>query len=117
MTAIPAPTPEDLAIDLQRRYERWEPTHGEPEMGDSPRPLIRRLVQIEQKLAQVEQKAESLQAFKDWVHKYLDDHGVPYHPPGPHGAEGCRIGDRMDWLMAKLAAAENKIREQACQGS
>ncbi len=45
---------------------------------------------------------EKLQAFKDWVHGYLDTHGVPHHPPGPHGAEGCRIGDRMDWLMQYL---------------
>ena len=43
-----------------------------------------------------------LQAFKDWVHAYLDKNGVPHHPPGPHGAEGCRIGDRMDWLMGQF---------------
>lgn len=47
-----------------------------------------------------------LQRFKDWVHAYLDAHGVPHHPPGVHGAEGCRIGDRMDWLMAKVAGLE-----------
>lgn len=49
---------------------------------------------------------DKLQAFKTWVHDYLDTHGVPHHPPGTHGAEGCRIGDRMDWLMAELAAAK-----------
>lgn len=43
-----------------------------------------------------------LQAFKDWVHGYLDGKGVPHHPPGVHGAEGCRIGDRMDWVFAEL---------------
>lgn len=43
-----------------------------------------------------------LQAFKDWVHAYLDSKGVPEAPPGTHGAEGCRIGDRMDWVFAKL---------------
>jgi hypothetical protein len=51
------------------------------------------------KLARVTAERDKLQRFKDWVHKYLDDHGVPHHPPGTHGAEGCRIGDRMDWLM------------------
>ncbi len=45
----------------------------------------------------------ALQAFKDWVHGYLDRHGVPHHPPGTHGAEGCRIGDRMDWLMSRVS--------------
>jgi hypothetical protein len=47
---------------------------------------------------------DKLQAFKAWVHQYLDAHGVPHHPPGTHGAEGCRIGDRMDWLMDRLEA-------------
>lgn len=47
-------------------------------------------------------KCDKLQAFKDWVHAYLDQHDVPHHPPGSHGAAGCRIGDRMDWLMAHL---------------
>lgn len=50
-------------------------------------------------------KVAKLQAFKDWVHAYLDGKSVPHHPPGPHGAEGCRIGDRMDWVWSNLAAA------------
>jgi hypothetical protein len=50
-------------------------------------------------------RAEKAEAFKSWTHQYLDAHGVPHHPPGTHGAAGCRIGDRMDWLMAKLDAA------------
>jgi hypothetical protein len=49
---------------------------------------------------------QKLQRFKDWVHAYLDAQGVPHHPPGTHGAEGCRIGDRMDWLMDRLRKAE-----------
>jgi hypothetical protein len=60
--------------------------------------------------AQLAAQAKKLQAFKDWVHGYLDAHGVPHHPPGPHGAEGCRIGDRMDWLMAKLAELKAVIQ-------
>lgn len=59
-------------------------------------------------------EAEKLQAFKDWVHKYLDDHGVPASPPGPHGAEGCRIGDRLDWLFAALRAGEVVVSLARC---
>jgi hypothetical protein len=51
---------------------------------------------------------DKLQRFKDWTHNYLDGVGVPHHPPGSHGAEGCRIGDRMDWLMARLRGAESE---------
>lgn len=50
-------------------------------------------------------RAVAAEAFKQWVHDYLDAQCVPYHPPGIHGAEGCRIGDRMDWLMARLREA------------
>lgn len=57
------------------------------------------------------EERDKLQRFKDWVHAYLDAHGVPHHPPGTHGAEGCRIGDRMDWLMADLAARDRRVAE------
>ena len=50
-----------------------------------------------------------LEAFKTWTHQYLDSHGVPRHPPGVHGAEGCRIGDRMDWLMTRIAELEQQL--------
>lgn len=63
-------------------------------------------------LKTTEAERDALQAFKDWVHAYLDTHGVPHHPPGPHGAAGCRIGDRMDWLMeqqAELKAIDEKM--------
>ena len=50
-----------------------------------------------------------LQAFKDWVHAYLDAQGVPREfPDGKHTKEGCRIGDRMDWLMEQLNTANRR---------
>lgn len=58
-----------------------------------------------------------LHAFKTWVHKYLDDHGVPHHPPGTHGAAGCRIGDRLDWLMATIAERDRLIAEARERGA
>ncbi len=64
-------------------------------------------------LGEAKARCLKLQAFKDWVHAYLDTHGVPHHPPGPHGAEGCRIGDRMDWLMGQQAELR-AIDERMC---
>jgi hypothetical protein len=58
------------------------------------------------------QRADKLQAFKSWTHGFLDSHGVPYHPPGTHGAAGCRIGDRMDFVMKQLTD-ERQGREAA----
>ena len=57
-------------------------------------------------IATLEEQLAERQKFKDWVHNYLDTHGVPHHPPGTHGEHGCRIGDRMDWLMEQLANKE-----------
>ncbi len=57
---------------------------------------------FEAKLAAIEKEKNALAAFKEWVHAYLDSKGVPHHPPGPHGAEGCRIGDRMDYVFDKM---------------
>lgn len=43
-----------------------------------------------------------LREFKAYVHKRLDAMGVPHHPEGPHGKEGCRVGDRLDWVASRL---------------
>ena len=56
---------------------------------------------------------DKLQRFKDWVHAYLDAHGVPHHPPGVHGSEGCRIGDRMDWVFTRLRTMETALQKAA----
>jgi hypothetical protein len=53
-----------------------------------------------------------LQKFKDYVHKRLDDAGIPTHPDGPHAAEGCRVGERFDVLFAELAALRRERDER-----
>jgi hypothetical protein len=68
-----------------------------------------------QLLRQIE-RGDKLQAFKDWVHGYLDGKGVPHHPPGTHGAEGCRIGDRMDWLVALIGGSPADYVCERCEG-
>jgi hypothetical protein len=48
--------------------------------------------------------AKGLQAFKDYVHKRLDDAGVPTHPENKtHQNEGCRVGDRLDIVLSFYA--------------
>jgi hypothetical protein len=66
-----------------------------------PSQVEKQIVALIKLVREMESQCTKLQAFKDWVHKYLDAHGIPHHPPGMHGAEGCRIGDRMDWLLEK----------------
>ncbi len=42
----------------------------------------------------------ALQRFKDFVHRRLDEAGVPTHPDGEHSKAGCRIGDRLDIVLS-----------------
>ncbi len=51
---------------------------------------------------------DHLAKFKAWVHNYLDAKGIPTHPDGVHGAEGCRIGDRLDFVFAELDSLKPK---------
>lgn len=96
------------------RLEHYAAAHAAEENGcrlerDGAAAIRAALATIDE----LEAERDKLQRFKDWVHAYLDQHGVPHHPSGPHGAEGCRIGDRMDWLMAGrdrlLAACKDTV--------
>ena len=50
-------------------------------------------------------EVEKLSRFKAYVHKRLDDAGIPADPESPHKAEGCRIGGRLDIALRRAAAA------------
>jgi hypothetical protein len=61
--------------------------------------------------------ADAASAFKTYVHERLDAMGVPTHfPDGEHTKAGCRIGDRLDWVQARIAPAEDSPIEglRAC---
>lgn len=49
---------------------------------------------------------DKLQAFKDFVHRRLDQAGIPTHPDGEHSKAGCRIGDRLD-MVADIIATQH----------
>lgn len=56
---------------------------------------------LDDKLTAALAERDKLAAFKLFVHKRLDDAGVPADPPGEHRDAGCRIGQRLDWVMAE----------------
>lgn len=47
-----------------------------------------------------ETKVQKLQAFKDYVHRRLDEAGIEKEPQGKHSKHGCRIGDRLDIVLS-----------------
>jgi hypothetical protein len=62
----------------------------------------------------LKEASEKLAAFKDFVHKTLDDAGVPADPPGPHRDAGCRIGQRLAWVFAERESRTDRAVAAAC---
>lgn len=59
----------------------------------------------------LQDQLEEARKFKTFVHKYLDEAGVPADDPtNEHSKAGCRIGARLD-LLLKAAAKIAKITE------
>ncbi|MNK58674.1 hypothetical protein D3C87_777650 [compost metagenome] len=57
-----------------------------------------------------EGERDALAKFKAYVHKRLDDMGIPVDPDSPHKAEGCRVGGRLDIVQATIALADARGR-------
>jgi hypothetical protein len=51
-------------------------------------------------IAPLIEEIDALRKFKAYVHKRLDDAGIPADPDSPHKAEGCRVGGRLDIVLA-----------------
>ncbi len=86
----------DLLAVIHRDGGHYQAEHGtEKAVADALRILPER-----------GQLAEAGQAFKAFVHAYLDSHGVAHgDPENQHQKEGCRIGARLDLLFAQRDAA------------
>lgn len=73
--------------------------------------VVRRIRLVEETVDDLMAERDKLAAFKAYVHKRLDDAGVPVDPESTHKAEGCRIGGRLDAVFAESAAlAEQNAR-------
>ncbi len=87
-----------------------------PGDGDGHEVYAKTVREVEEKLAilgeraeEAESKAKKLQAFKDFVHRRFDEIGITKEPNGPHSAEGCRVGDRIDEVAYLRQAAINVL--------
>lgn len=131
-------SPADLAARLREEmYDERRNGHNEENLV--PVSLLESAVAHLERLAELELPAEDLdmllerfdrstkemqrkivaasvnrcaEAFKKWTHDYLDAKGIPHHPPGTHGAAGCRIGDRMDYVFAELDRLREPLTEE-----
>lgn len=62
------------------------------------------------RLLAVIDERDHLQKFKDFVHKRLDEIGIPTHPEGKHSKEGCRIGDRLDIVQNLVGMLQKLVK-------
>jgi len=67
------------------------------------------MCRLTSELEEAQRRAEKGDKFKAFVHKRLDDLGVPADPfPEETKKHGCRISGRLDWLYKQTVPALNK---------
>jgi predicted RNA-binding Zn-ribbon protein involved in translation (DUF1610 family) len=77
---------------------------------------------LRQMVPKVVAERDALLKFKQWVHAYLDNIGVPHDPDAEHTAQhGCRISGRMNHLKAQRDELLAHMREavencELCRG-
>lgn len=59
------------------------------------------VARLTREVGRLRAERDTLAKFKSYVHKRLDDAGVPVDPDSPHKAEGCRVGGRLDYVLAQ----------------
>lgn len=92
-------------LDYEARKPIWE-------LNPALQAIIQRAIDeataaTDRSYGQLAVTSAKLQAFKDFVHRRLDEAGIPTHPDGPHSKEGCRIGDRLDIALAARGDAHD----------
>ena len=131
---IPEPTDEDFARDADSVYaEAWRlfqlgVGRKEPEAlawirlaehyRIGRRALLKREGKALQLIRKLEAERDKLQKFKDFVHAYLTQHGVPEDDTtNEHSKAGCRIGARLDWVLGEMksAAYRAELAEMAAE--
>jgi hypothetical protein len=83
---------------------------------------VQRHATLTAELADARAKAEAGEKYKAYTHQRLDEAGIETHPNGKHSKAGCRIGDRLDLLVAYKDAWEKLAgwlpkRKAYCIGS
>jgi hypothetical protein len=104
-----------VAEDVERVREGLLTRKGPITLPDAADDALSRLTAKAHGYEAAVAERDALAKFKAYVHQRLDEAAVPTHPNGPHSAAGCRIGDRMDILVAErdaaLSRASGRVKE------
>jgi hypothetical protein len=98
-------------VDLEVIRERWR-QHAEADgCAVPPAVLLRHIPELIAKVDRLIAERDALAKFKAYVHRRLDEAGIPTDPDSPHKAEGCRIGGRLDVVFAERDALRAVVEE------
>jgi len=62
-----------------------------------------KIAKLEAETKELKKQLKAAKAFKTFVHKSLDDYGVPADPePEETAKHGCRISGRLNWLYDEI---------------
>jgi hypothetical protein len=94
---------DDLAAYIQE-IRRIHESLGVPStyLGDLSVDSVGLINGLFESLKKANEGEAALLRFKQFVHRRLDEMGIPTHPDGEHSAHGCRIGDRLDIIQKKI---------------
>ncbi len=68
------------------------------------------IVSLQGTIAKFRDDLETTYKFKTFVHKSLDEHGVPHDPfPDETKKHGCRISGRLKWLYERDSYRQNTV--------
>lgn len=88
----------------------WNETGGYWEHSNEEPLTLHYAVAIpHERVQRILDERNQLAKFKAYVHLRLDQAGIPTHPNGPHSADGCRVGDRIDIVFASLRVARDAL--------
>lgn len=83
-----------------------QPHNGRDPLVDLYQELLDAVVYARQEIQEREDwrgRALAAEAFKAWVHAFLDERGVPADPdPEANQRSGCRIGCRLRWVFDRV---------------
>ncbi len=108
--ALPGTAAFNAAVEP---YERLPdlPLEDVRDLQQQVRDLDHRLYICQSAATNIEKDRDAALNFKAYVHQRLDEAGVATRPEGPHSAQGCRVGDRLDLLVNERDAAKAALAE------
>jgi hypothetical protein len=95
--------------ELREKASGW--TGGVVESMTYALNAAEQIASLRAELAAVKAERDRLAEFKAYIHRRLDEAGVPADPDSPHKAQGCRIGGRLDIVLGERDRLRSEVEQ------